>query len=233
LTSTPTLFIAPRYLAGPDVRQAAAVGEQLAAAGWLERPALAGARYDSADGQREALYGPDGACRGAYDTDHSWRFAVRPVPGGPARWTAAFSPATPPELIAAFAAALADDAAHDTAEGPHYLLPPARPLEAARALDDAAWIRDLGEEATWYEAKTMQAVVVSGRRATDGTVATNWLFATRRAVNNHVLWHALATPEMPGHLVGALCRAMTDPAPVARTVLPHPTVGHLTVTQAV
>ncbi|TQE33158.1 DUF317 domain-containing protein [Streptomyces ipomoeae] len=232
MTSTSTLLIAPRYLAGPDARHAAAIGEQLTLAGWLEARGDEGSRYTSADGRREALYGPDGACRGAYDTEPSWRFAARLAPGAPALWTAAFTPATPPELIAAFAAALADDAAHDAEGAPHYLRPPTAPLEAARALDGAGWIRDLGAEAAWYEPTTMQAVVVSGHRAPDGTVATNWLFAARRAVNLSVLWHALATPEIPGHLVDALCRALIDPAPAARTVLPHPSVGRLKVIQA-
>ncbi|WP_282798059.1 DUF317 domain-containing protein [Streptomyces sp. CC224B] len=226
----PTLLITPRYLAGPDAAAAAAVGRLLCAAGWRKRPVQGGTGYRTADGRREALFAPEGTCRGDYGTASSWRFTARTERGEPARWTAVFSPAVPPELIAAFAAALADDPARPGPDGPHYLRAPVGPLEATRALAEAGWIRDLGAELEWY-APTLQAVVV-GDRLLPGTADTkNWLFAARRATDLTVLWHALATPATPGHLIDALCRALADPAPVARTVLPDPCVGQLEVTR--
>ncbi|WP_241990554.1 DUF317 domain-containing protein [Streptomyces sp. AC1-42T] len=230
MTSTPTLLIAPRYLAGPDAAGAVAVGRALHAAGWRERYVQGGTCYRTADGRREALFLPEGACEGAYDTERSWRFAARPVPGGRAIWSAAFSASTPPELIAAFAAALAADSPTPGADGPHYLLPPVAPQEATQALAEAGWIRDLGEGIDWY-APTMQAAVAGDRLTPHSADAKNWLFAARRLADTRILWHALATPGTPGHLVNALCAAMADPAPVARTVLPDPCVGRLEVTR--
>ncbi|WP_435058439.1 DUF317 domain-containing protein [Streptomyces sp. bgisy060] len=226
----PTLLIAPRYLAGPDAAATAAVGRLLCAAGWRERAVQGGTGYRTTDGRREALFTPEGACRGDYDTERSWRFTARTAPGDRARWSAAFSPATPPELVAAFAATLADDAADPGTGGPHYLRPPVAPQEATSALADAGWIRDLGAGIDWY-APTMQAAVVGDRLTPGSADAKNWLFAARRFTDPTVLWHALATPATPGHLIDALCRAMADPAPVARTVLPDPCVGRLEVTR--
>ncbi|MFH8295054.1 DUF317 domain-containing protein [Streptomyces sp. NPDC018059] len=224
----PTLLIAPRYLAGPDTAAAAAVGRLLHAAGWRERAVQGGSGYRTADGRREALFTPEGACRGDFDTPLSWRFTARTAPGEPARWSAAFSPTTPPELVAAFAATLADDAADPGTGGPHYLRPPLAPLEATGALAEAGWIRDLGADIDWY-APTMQAAVV-GDHDPSSVDAKAWLFAARRFTDLTVLWHALATSATPGHLIDALCRALADPAPVARTVLPDPCVGRLEVT---
>ncbi|MEU9777575.1 DUF317 domain-containing protein [Streptomyces sp. NPDC047968] len=230
MTSLPTLLIAPRYLAGPDAAGAVTVGRVLRAAGWRERPAQGGTCYRTADGRREALFLPEGAREGAYDTERSWRFAARTSPGVRATWSAAFSASTPPELVAAFAAALADNAPAPGTDGPHYLLPPVPLQEATQALAEAGWIRDLGEGIDWY-APTMQAAVAGDRLTPGSADAKNWLFAARRYADTSVLWHALATPCTPGHLVNALCAAMADPAPVARTVLPDPCVGRLEVTR--
>ncbi|MDJ0467048.1 DUF317 domain-containing protein [Streptomyces sp. H27-C3] len=228
MTSSSTLLIAPRYLAGPDAAGTVAVGRLLRAAGWRERSAQGGTCYRTADGRREALFLPEGACQGAYDTERSWRFAARPAPGARARWSTAFAASTPPELVAAFAAALAADDADPATGGPHYLAPPVAPHEATQALAEAGWIRDLGAGIDWY-APTMQAAVAGDRLTPGSADAKNWLFAARRFADRTVLWHALATPGTPGHLVNALCRAMADPAPVARTVLPDPCVGRLEV----
>lgn len=225
-----TLLIAPRYLAGPDAAATAAVGRLLHAAGWRERAVQGGRGYRTTDGRREALFTPEGACRGDFDTPPSWRFTARTAPGEPARWSAAFSPTTPPELVAAFAATLADDAAAPGTDGPHYLRPPVAPLKATGALTEAGWIRDLGTDVEWY-APTMQAVVVGDHLAADSGDAKNWLFAARRRTDTTVLWYALAAPSTPGHLIDALCRTLADPAPVARTVLPDPCVGQLEVTR--
>ncbi|MFF3730980.1 DUF317 domain-containing protein [Streptomyces sp. NPDC002476] len=91
-------------------------------------------------------------------------------------------------------------------------------------------MRDLGARIEWY-APTTQAAVVGDRLTPGGADAENWLFAARRFTDPTVLWHALATPDTPGHLIDVLCRAMADPAPVARTVLPDPCVGRLKVTR--
>lgn len=230
MTSPFNFLIAPSYLAGPDTTATVAIRRILRAAGWLEYPVQGGIGYRTSDGRRQALFIPEGACRGEYDTEPSWRFTARTEPGEQASWSAVFASSTPPELIFAFAAVLADDVTNSGTDGPHYLRPPVGPQEATRALAEAGWIRDLGEAAEWY-APTMQAAVVEGRPASDGADAENWLFAARRFTDLTVLWHAMATPSTPGHLIEALCRAMTDPAPVARMVLPGPCVGRLEVTR--
>ncbi|MFI5808603.1 DUF317 domain-containing protein [Streptomyces sp. NPDC051561] len=224
-TRTPYL-ITPVYLAGPDPHATTTVTEVLAAAGWHVRPHAPG-----------VLWAPDARRAARRRTPHpnqpftealvvpgqvygGWEFAAFPAPGQPPMWQARFAPATPPELTAAFAAALADPAPAPDGR-PRYLAPPGSPGEATRPLTAAGWICDLGTEATWSP-HTGQAAVITPPLDPEHRNEGNWVAAACRITDAVTLWHAQATPHTPTHLITALCRALTDPTPVPRHTLPAP-----------
>ncbi|MEV0112557.1 DUF317 domain-containing protein [Streptomyces sp. NPDC050844] len=232
---TAPYLIAPRYLAGPDTSLAVAIGDRLRAAGWRSdayRGAVVYARRE-AGGLLEAVHIPNGAGGGGKCPAAGWEFTARPGPGTPSTWSVRFTPATPPELPAALASALTEEAA-DSGPGakPHYLRPPLPPAQATMPLDAAGWMRDIGTaESAWY-APGQQAVVVTPVTADEhGDDGASWMLAARRATDLQVLWLALAHPATPTHLVRALCAEISDPAPVPRHRLPDPEVGELTLTQ--
>ncbi|MCX5206903.1 DUF317 domain-containing protein [Streptomyces sp. NBC_00237] len=230
---TPYL-IAPVYLAGPDPHAVTTVADVLTCAGWFPHPL-----------HPHLLQNPGATCAARHFTPHPgnhpdclipaaprqdragvWEFAAFRTPGGPPLWEARFSPATPPELTAAFAAALADTTPtpHGT---PRHLTPGGPQAEATAPLAAAGWLCDIGTEHTWYPADH-QAAVITPTPAPGGPDG-NWVFAACRATDATTLWHAQATPTTPAHLITALCRALTDPAPVPRPTLPAPDHGARTV----
>ncbi|KAF4408912.1 DUF317 domain-containing protein, partial [Streptomyces lycii] len=217
---TPYL-IAPRYLAGTDEPATRFLTMWLRATDWQPETLYGGHLYSrrTPDGLLEAVHTSPGTAHvPATHPALGWEFTARPAPGEPATWTVHFALATPPELMIALATALTDPTPgpHTTPgpNRPHFLQAPDAPEQATQPLEAAGWMRDLAQhECTWY-APDQQAVVVSsplhdGHETDDG----NWLFATRRANDNVVLWYATAHPHTPTHLVQALCTALADPAP--------------------
>ncbi|MEU7488060.1 DUF317 domain-containing protein [Streptomyces sp. NPDC042319] len=229
-------LIAPRYLAGPDEILNTGIAILLLSNGWESAPHGEGTMYAyrASGGLLEAVHAADHVPPGHRPPPASgWEFTARPGPGEMATWGVRFAPATPPELIAALATALTEREV-DRAPGgqPHYLRAPLAPEEATLPLEAASWMRDLAQhECAWY-APDQQAVTVTPHVPGQlDSPAANWLFAARRATDNVALWHAIAHPYTPTHLIHALCAALTDPAPVPRSKCPGPEVGALTIAQ--
>ncbi|MCQ6246166.1 DUF317 domain-containing protein [Streptomyces malaysiensis] len=192
--------------------------------------------YKAPDGLRRAGYLPDRAEQATSEKALAWEFTAHPALGAHAAWTVRFARDTPPEIAAAFAAALADDTPGTAPEdGPRYLLPPGPLDEVTNVLAAAGWMRDIGRnDDAWY-APDGQAVMVTAEFS-DAKGGANWLCAVRHATdrtvlgNRSVLWFAVASPATPTHLMAALSRALTDPTPVPRYTLPSPGIGAVTIT---
>ncbi|KAK1177973.1 DUF317 domain-containing protein [Streptomyces sp. NBS 14/10] len=226
-------LIVPRYLAGPDPDATTTAAHVLQAAGWHTEHTPDHTDYSDPRGLRQARHLADAPDPGRLGQPlMTWEFTASPVRGGRAAWTAWFCRDTPPEFIAAFAAALADDTpAPAPGTGPHYLQPPTSPGHATAPLAAAGWTRGLGNgETAWYGPHQQAAVVTARFPSSSRRGAANWLCAARRATDLTVLWLALACLHTPTHLVAALCRAITDPTPVPRRTPPGPDTGALTIT---
>lgn len=232
--TTPPYLIVPRYLAGPDPDATTTAADVLKAAGWYVEQTPDHTDYVDPGGLRQARHLPDPEAdpMGLGQPLMAWEFTASTVPGAPAVWTVWFCHDTPPEIIAAFAAALADDTpAPGPGAGPHYLQPPAPPEQATIPLAAAGWMRDVGNgDIAWYGPHQQVVVVVARFRDTSRRGAANWLCAARRATDTTVLWIALACPRTPTHLIAVLCRAITDPTPVPRCTPPSPETGALIIT---
>ncbi|MBI0301295.1 DUF317 domain-containing protein, partial [Streptomyces sp. PRKS01-29] len=196
-----TDLIVPRYLAGPDPYATTTAADVVKAAGWHAEQTPEHTDYTDPGGLRQARHLPDRhADPMAPDQPlMAWEFTASPVPGTPAVWTAWFCRDTPPEIIAAFAAALADDTPlPGPGAGPHYLQPPAPPEQATTPLATAGWMRDVANGDTAWYGPHKQAVVVAARfPGTSRKGAANWLCAARHATHTTVLWLALASPRTP------------------------------------
>ncbi|MEN8652355.1 DUF317 domain-containing protein [Streptomyces sp. 21So2-11] len=233
----PPYLIVPVFLAGPDPHATPTVADVLATAGW--QPVV---EFDSGrrlplwrhpDGRRTARQVP---CPQQYAhlpvSDRiRWEFAARTAPGQQPLWQAWFAPTTPPELTAAFAAALTDPVGDGSPQGPQ---PPGAPADAEtlRPLAEAGWTwqEERGEH-VWYSPGQLAflATAVPADPNTPGDEDRHWVVAAHHTTGRTLLWHALGTSTTPSHLITALCRALTDPTPVPRHSPPPPGHGARTV----
>ncbi|AQW48494.1 DUF317 domain-containing protein [Streptomyces violaceusniger] len=230
--SAPRYLISPRYLAGPDPAAVTTADDVLLAAGWKATREPCHTDYRDPSGQRHARHLHSRAVHPGKPL-MAWEFTASAYSAARVTWTAWFSHDTPPEITAAFAAAVADDTPGPTPEdGPRYLLLSQSAHKATEALATAGWIRDIGrQDDSWYTPNEQAVVITATVPSTTGKGGANWLCAARRAADAMVLWVAVASPATPTHLMAALCRALTDPTPVPRHSLPDPEVGALTVTR--
>ncbi|WP_282695206.1 DUF317 domain-containing protein [Streptomyces sp. CC208A] len=205
--------VSPRYLAGPgDPRH---VTHALCAAGWSVpcdplHPAI---RMQSPDQQHELVFKPSAQYTRAWWTVHSGL--------GPDHWYAAFSGDTPVEIVAALTDTL--------------LLP--EPEGSARE-GFAAVLAKRGWEHTTdvlgsHRIVSPDRTVLVEQRISPSMGRCGWEIEVARHRGPYGpegrLWRAsLDIP--PGHVLGALATALSDPAPVPRPRFaidesPHLTVG--------
>ncbi|MCQ4081833.1 DUF317 domain-containing protein [Streptomyces sp. RB6PN25] len=228
-------LIAPRYLAGPSTRATGTLIDTLDRAGWTTTGCCdtTDTLWTSPDGLRFANLTTDGTrTLPGRGPEIAWELGARRTNDMNPLWSVSFTPDTPPEIITDVAATLADDNPPPTGPEhlPHYLAQPNDAQAVRQPLADAGWFRDIGEaETAWYSPCGQAVLVGPHGRNPDGN---NWLATAREATSMNVLWLALATPLTPDTLITALCRALTNPQPVARTRIPGAHVGHVTVTRA-
>ena len=232
----PPYLITPCYLAGPDGTVTGSLITRLLDDGWQTDScgdALVFSRREEG-GLLEALHTRHGNPSARDESpDTAWEFTARSGPGQAAAWTVRFAPETPPELIAALAAALTDpDQEPSPGNRPHYLRAPASHEEATRPLEAAGWMRDLAEhECAWYAPRQQAVAITPIPPDTCGNGGANWLLAALRQIDHTALWYATAHPHTPTHLIHALCARLADPTPVPRPTCPGPETGRLTVTR--
>ncbi|ADI11665.1 hypothetical protein SBI_08547 [Streptomyces bingchenggensis BCW-1] len=225
-------LISPSYLAGPDERSTA-VREILLAAGWQTRRDGDKTIYLDPSGMREAWHWSPESGVPMDVTGRllaGWEFAASTAPGRDAVWVVRFAETTPPEIVAAFAAVLADDTRPDVRGIPAFLLVPTGNREEATApLAEAGWIFEREEGGSgWLDPNGLAGVVIATDWQQDG-VGRRWMFVARPAIGKPSLWSCVAWATTPLSLVATLSRAIVDPTPVPRSALPGPDAGSITV----
>ncbi|MEV7277595.1 DUF317 domain-containing protein [Streptomyces sp. NPDC093111] len=206
--------VSPRYLAGPgDPRH---VTHALCAAGWSTPcdPLHPVIRMQSPDQQHELVFKPCAQYTRNWWTVHSGF--------GPSNWYAAFSGSTPVEIVAGLTDTL--------------LLP--EPEETARE-DFAAILTERGWEHTTDELGGHQIMspdrtAMVEQRISPSMGRCGWEIEVARSHGPHgpegLLWRASLDVRTPGHVLGAVATALSDPAPVPRPRFaidesPHLAVG--------
>ncbi|MFG2836419.1 DUF317 domain-containing protein [Streptomyces zaomyceticus] len=210
--------VSPRYLAGPgDPRH---VTHALRAAGWSTPcdPLHPDIRMQSPDQQHELLFKPSAQYTRNWWTVHSGF--------GPSNWYAAFSGSTPVEIVAGLTDTL--------------LLP--EPEETSRE-DFAAILTTRGWKHTTDELGGHQIMSPDRTAMVEQLISPSmgrcgWEIEVARHRGPYgpegLLWRASLDIRTPGHVLGAVATALSDPAPVPRTRFaidesPHLTVGRETV----
>lgn len=201
-----TVLVSPVYLAGEGSPEPAL--RPLLDAGFRqEEDALGNARLTSPTERHRVDYMPRGL------TQVQWRISEGPDRYTPPTWQAAFTDTTPPEAVAAFTTALAQN----TSPWPSGRRP--RADDVLRPLADADWRR---HESDWEIDYTSpdHLTNISYDTAPGQPLDPDyepWLVSGGRDLGHSYDWYAAFTTHTPTHLVTATASRLADPAPVART----------------
>ncbi|MFF4735826.1 DUF317 domain-containing protein [Streptomyces sp. NPDC001262] len=221
-------LVSPRYLAGNDGLLGDRVTNALVDIGWSCWTTRTQTRH---------LLNPD-QLRGAewlpahpnvlFDGDPVvWEFFARTEAAAPPLWNAYFTARVPHELVTAFATALAT--APDVTSGIEPGRTPFQPLA------DAHWSTDPTDAGNTYYAPKLQAWVTYGavsEAIEDGNPIPGLPgYLAWAQTDDHLphQWCASFSPSTPHELVAAFTKALADPTPVLRSVLPQDLGGHLVI----
>ncbi|MDJ1136245.1 DUF317 domain-containing protein [Streptomyces iconiensis] len=215
-----TVHVSPVYLAGEGSAEPAL--RPLLDAGFRhEYDALGNARLTSPAQHHQVDYMPRGL------TQVQWKISEGPDRYTPPTWQATFTDNTPPEIVAAFTTALAQDAS----PWPGGRRP--KSDDVLRPLADAGWRR---HESAWEIAFTSPDHLANISFDTMPGQPLDpdyepWLLSAGRDLGHSYDWYAAFTTHTPTHLVTATAARLADPAPVPRTDA-HPLHPSVTVTEA-
>ncbi|MEU1819932.1 DUF317 domain-containing protein [Streptomyces roseifaciens] len=221
-------LVSPRYLADNDGLLGDRVTEALVDVGWSCWTTRTQTRHLlNADQLRGAEWLP-GHPNVLFDGDPVvWDFFARTEVAAPPLWNAYFTARVPHELVTAFATALA--IAPDATGG----------IEAGRIplepLADARWSTDPTDVGNTYYAPKLQAWVTYGavsEAIEDGNPIPGLHgYLAWAQTDDHLphQWCAAFSPSTPQELVAAFTKALADPTPVSRSILPQDPGGHLTI----
>ncbi|MGY1435416.1 DUF317 domain-containing protein [Streptomyces reniochalinae] len=217
-----TVLVSPVYLAGEGSAEPAL--RPLLEAGFRqEDDALGNARLTSPTQRHRVDYMPRGL------TQVQWRISEGPDRYTPPIWQAAFTDNTPPEVVAAFTTALAQD------ESPWPGGRRPRADDVLRPLAEAGWRRRENEWEIDFTSPDHLATVsydtTPGHPLDSGYEP--WLISGARNLGHGHDWYAAFTTHTPTRLVTAVATRLSSPEPVPRTTTetlhPEATVTHSAV----
>jgi hypothetical protein len=204
-------LVSPRYLAGTDGNISPVI-EPLDDADWSHFHDEFGMdRLIAPDHMRCLTFRPNVPPRERAGSWGTWRVWGRRIIGRPT-WSASFTYACPPELVAAVTTALVAPAPGDP-------VPTGNGMEPLAA---AGWHRRRTSPATTaYTAPTGQATVQhtpppKHLSEPDRARVAVWRAIITPAPDKPILWQAEFTADTPVHLVTAFCTALADPEPLHR-----------------
>ncbi|MEV8023024.1 DUF317 domain-containing protein [Streptomyces sp. NPDC086554] len=213
------LPVRPRYLAGGGGCADAAL-DPLTVPTWRFREAEPGNVHAFADRDRAYVGFLPEPCQ-EVRARGLWHIEARQARWAAPVWEAAMSDHTPPELVAAFTAALAQDAALG-GEEPPYLHRDDHPDVVWEPLRRAGWdvhvagfaVRALAPGLLVHVGYTPPRPESGPRMQLAREEA--WEIEVRPSPAGAALWWAYFHAATPAHLIGAFTTALSDPAPLWR-----------------
>jgi len=204
--AVPALHAAPVYLAGPAASQPAR--QPLLNAGFRQKVDNNGnVQLTSPGGHHHVDYMPNGL------THTLWTISEAPDRYTPPTWQATFTTGTPPEVVAAFTTALAQD----TDPLPCRRRPWADAV--LRPLADAGWRRRENEWEIEFTSPDQLATVMYDTTPGHPLDAEYepWLIAGGRTLGHSYDWYGAFTTHTPTRFVTAVAARLGSPDPVPRT----------------
>ncbi|MEE1786922.1 DUF317 domain-containing protein [Streptomyces sp. SP17BM10] len=205
--------IAPRYLANADADGSEAI-QPLLDAGWAQSRDEEGNTFVASPDLRARL-----AHLPESDGPILWKVSAGPDAFAPPEWLVSFDHQTPPEVVTDFTTALAD--AYTRGPGA-YLSRDGRTagVDTCLGLLGEGWTLDPATPFLTYQSpdRFVRLHVRDKPLRHDAEMAGDterWLFEVGPPGQ---VWYATASSRLPEHLLTALTTAVTDPAPVQRSM---------------